>query len=1157
MDRSKLKTYAPQARKAFIAGVKSRAALFGITEKGITPATIQGDIVLIQGQAHPRSVEDRRQRLTGRIRREGFEAVMEAMAYTWFNRLAALRYMELHGYLDHGYRVLSHPEGLAVPEILEHAEHLDLPGLKASEVVDLKLEGKDQELYRRLLVAQCNGLHQVMPFLFEAIEDETELLLPDNLLHSGSVLRELVENLRPEECENVEVLGWLYQFYIAEKKDAVMARKSAVPTEDIPAVTQLFTPHWIVRYLVENSLGRLWLLNRPGSNLKAHMPYYIEGEPETDFLRIEKPEDIRLLDPACGSGHMLTYAFDLLYLIYEEAGYAPNDIPALILKHNLHGLEICPRATQLAGLALVLKAREMSRRFLQPEHIVQPAVLELQNVLFEDGELREYILALGLGDLFSEPLIRLLHQFEEAKTLGSLIQPCLDEQGIAEVSRTIEAKNIGSQIFLRDTHQKVLRVLGQASDLTQRYHVVIANPPYMGSGGINGKLKTLLERQFPNSRSDLSAVFIERTLDLARTSGFSAMVTMHSWMFLGSFEKMRRRVLMEHRIATIAHFGIGAFTSLNSKVVQTNAFCMQPGVPARDHRPICFRLIGGTEEEKKAALEAKQDRFATLSQSEMASIPGSLVAYWLSPRVRALLAGKNLSELGDTKRGLQPGDVVAMVRAWWEVASDQTELGASTRSESLNSTRRWFKFDNGGSFRKWFGNNMTVVDWEKNGSRIKSGPNPIVPSEHLYFQPGFVWSRLTSGYPSFRLHDAGSINGDISPCFFPKQLEAWTLGLLNSICSRHLLAALSPTLTFLVSDVLKLPSIEEPKDASAIVDNAIRIARADWNNFETSWDFQDFPLLRPELKASTLAGSWRAWEAHCTAAIRRMQELETENNRLFIEAYGLQGELSPEVPEDQITLARADAAKDTAAILSYALGCMMGRYSLDQPGLVYAHAGNAGFNSSHYATFPADEDGIVPITEFAWFPDDAALRFEAFLKTAWSADTLEENLAWVAEQIGPKKDETARETIRRYFATGYYKDHLQTYKKRPIYWLFSSGKERAFQALVYLHRYHEGTLARMRTEYVIPLQGRIAGRIEQLREDLARATSAAHGKKLQKELDTLRKQHVELHGFDEQLRHFADQRINMDLDDGAKVNYGKFGDLLAEVRAITGEKEEE
>ena len=1169
MDRSRLKAYAPAARRDFIQAMKARAALFGITEKGITPATTQGDVAIIQGQAYPKAVEGRRQRLVARIEREGFEQVMEAMAYTWFNRFAALRYMELQGYLDHGYRVLSHPEGKPVPEILEHAEHLDLPGIKASEVVDLKLEGQEQELYRRLLVAQCNALHRVMPFLFEPIEDETELLLPDNLLHSDSILRKVVDNLAPEDCENVEVLGWLYQFYIAEKKDAVMARKSAVPTEDIPAVTQLFTPHWIVRYLVENSLGRLWLLNRPSSRLREYMPYYIEGEAETDSLRIEKPEDIRLVDPACGSGHMLLYAFDLLVLIYEEAGYAPNDIPALILRHNLTGLEICPRAAQLAGLALVLKAREKSRRFLLPERIVQPAVMELQNVRFEEGELREYIRALGLGDLFSEPLIRLLHQFDEAKTFGSLIQPCMDEQAISEVRMTIEAKNIGGQIFLRNTHLKVLRVIEQAEALTQRYHIVVANPPYMGLRGMDGPLKYFMEGKYPEAKHDLYTGFIDRNGTLALAGGFVGMVTMQGWLFLSSFISFRTKFFNSSFFINLAQLGARAFDSIGGEVVQTACFTIC-NTPDPSYRAAYLDVTKGQCEAEKDHYVNNSPHQFHVSVDDLRRVEGTPVAYWLSEKARDAFAGGCLiRDVAKPRQGLATSDNGRFLRYWSEVGFQKIGLGMNSRSQAKESGLKWFPLAKGGPVRKWYGNNEYVVNWEDDGremlgyaAKLYGSPTRTVKNMDFYFREGITWSTISNRF-SMRFSATGAISETKGAMCFAESKDdlIYLLGFSNSCLVESFLKVFSPTLDFHEGPFGKLPFIlsTESDSIKALSQESVSLARADWNNFETSWDFREHPLLHPRLKGATLEASWRNWEAQTIAAICRMQELETENNRLFIAAYGLEGELQPEVPEEQITLARAEVRKDVSAFLSYAIGCMMGRYSLDKRGLIYANAGNVDFDASQYATFPADEDGIVPVTDWPTPPfiDEAATRFEAFVKTIWPEGTLEENLAWVAESLDTKKDEAHRKTIRRYFASGLYKDHLQTYKKRPIYWLFTSGKERAFQALVYLHRYNEGTLARMRTEYVIPLQGRINGRIDHLREEISRATSTAHSKTLQKEMDALRKQQVELHSFDEKLRHYADLRISLDLDDGVKVNYGKFGDLLAEVKAITGGKEDE
>ncbi|MBK8755123.1 MAG: BREX-1 system adenine-specific DNA-methyltransferase PglX [Candidatus Competibacteraceae bacterium] len=1173
MNRTPLKNYAPQARRDFIQAMTDRAAYYGLTVNKVEPVVEQGDVAIIAGREYSRTIAGKRKALEDRIQRQGFEPTMEALAYTWFNRLVAIRFMELHDYLDHGYRVLSHPEGKPTPEILQYAEHVELPGLKPETVIDLKLDGnKEAELYRLLLVAQCNALHRVMPFLFEPIDDETELLLPDNLLHSDSLIRTLVSNLDAEDCESVEVLGWLYQFYIAERKDQVMARKSAVPTEDIPAVTQLFTPHWIVRYLVENLLGRLWLLNRPGSRLREQMPYYIEGDPETDFLKITRPEDIRLCDPAVGSGHMLTYAFDLLTLIYQEEGYAPAEIPALILRHNLYGLEICPRAAQLAGLALVFKAREKSRRFFQSEHLVRPHIIELCEVRFAEDELRDYSDALGLGDLFDPPLLKLLHQFEEAKNFGSLIQPCLDERAIANARRAIEAKDLGGQLFLRETHLKVLRVLEQAEALTQRYHVVVANPPYMGGKAMNEALKAFGKENYENGRADLMTMFLDRSFTISKKGAMLAFITLDSWMFLSSFEELRSELIRIGRVSSLIHIGWNCFPHghLYNRGVGF-VFCNVPGGGKGSF--INLSNVAATVEKEQLFLQRKHtgECLYAIDPRSFKALPGTPIAYWMSSiAISNFERCISLNQIADGKSGMSSCNSDEFLRKWHEVALSRICFEASTLKTAQESGDRWFRYNKGGGGRKWHGYNDILINWEANGRDIKAFVvnNPRDPdtthwSRRLFnldyfFRKGITWSAVTSSrFSSRMISEAGVIPGTGSKTLYDVEAKispATLLGFLNSTVTSYYLTAFSPTLNFEAGDVGKLPIIALSSDASADisknVNELISISRIDWDNFETSWDFRDLPLLRPGLKGATLEASWRNWDAHCTAAIRRMQELETENNRLFIAAYGLDGELQPEVPEEQITLARPDARRDIAAFLSYAIGCMMGRYRLDQPGLIYAHSGNRGFDPSQYPTFPADADGIIPLLQTDWgFSDDATHRTHEFLRATFGEAPLTDNLRFIEEALG--KD------LRKYFLTDFYKDHLQTYKKRPIYWLFSSGKQRAFQCLVYLHRYHVGTLARMRTEYVIPLQGRITARIDQLEGDKVKASSTSHRKQLQKEQDDLKKQQAELLTFEEKLKHAADQKISLDLDDGVKVNYGKFGDLLAESKAITGGKDDE
>jgi hypothetical protein len=919
-------------------------------------------------------------------------ALIERVAYTWFNRLAALRFLDAQGWHPFKARVLTPatPEETQ-PELLkllrtgslpaELHPHTDLQRL--NDLLDGRLPtaiaGADPqgEAYRGLILAACRFYHTLLPDIFDKLNDESELLLPDDLLTATSVAEGFRTEITDADCletdasgksrANVEILGWLYQFYISEKKDAVMARKSAVPTEDIPAVTQLFTPHWIVRYLVENSLGRLWLLNRPGSRLREHMPYYIEDKDElgrmndeansssdpssftlhnSSFLRIEKPEEIRLLDPAAGSGHMLTYAFDLLTLIYEEEGYAPTEIPALILRHNLHGLEICPRAAQLAELALVFKAREKSRRFFQPEHLVRPHITELRDVRFAENELRDYIHALGLGDLFNQPMLRQLHQFEEAKNFGSLIQPCLDERAIADVRRAIEAKDLGGQLFLRETHLKVLRVLEQAEALTQRYHVVVANPPYMGSGAMNAGLKRLAVAAYPDAKNDLYSMFIQRCLGLPCSGGYVAMVAMHSWMFLSRFEKLRSAILLKNAVVTLAHLGARAFDSIGGEVVATAAFTLKTSA-SPDFHGTYFRLVEGPDStSKEKALLARSNLFRA-STKELREIPGTPLSYWLSPKFRAhFVDSDTLATKVETAVGLFTCNNERFLRNWFEVSAAKIGFGKQNRSEARASGRRYFPIQKGGGYRRWYGLNYLVVQFDDDGQEIRdyrkeAGQSWSLPGEDFYFRAGVTWSGLTTDANSFRWCDKGCIFESNKGQMLFSGTPLRFLGYLNSVVCAEYIACINPTLSVQSNEIKRLPFVESPQvvRVEAVVEELVALGRAEWDAFETSWDFRDQPLLRPGLKGATLEASWRNWEAQSTAAIRRMQELETENNRLFIAAYGLDGELQPEVPEAQITLARAEARRDMAAFLSYAVGVMFGRYSLQVPGLVLADAG--------------------------------------------------------------------------------------------------------------------------------------------------------------------------------------------------------------------------
>ncbi|MCU4419507.1 BREX-1 system adenine-specific DNA-methyltransferase PglX [Acinetobacter bereziniae] len=1176
MNTSNIKKYAPQARNDFIAAMRKQAAKYGITADSILPAEQKGDLLLIGDQVFPLSVMKPRDKLIKRIQTSSFEQAIDYIAYSWFNRLCAIRYMECKGLLDHGRRVLSSADGSAgLPQILEECLDIDLPGLDASRVAELKLDGnKDEELYRELLLAQCHALNQVMPLLFEQVSDESELLLPDNLTKTDSLIRDLVSSIPEEDWSDVQIIGWLYQFYISEKKDQVIGK--VVKSEDIPAATQLFTPNWIVKYLVQNSVGRLWLMAQPDSTLASEWEYYIQPAEQTDEVNTQlkqlinvrisedgdtlNPESITVLDPACGSGHILVEAYDCLKAIYLERGYRSRDIPRLILENNLYGIDIDTRAAQLASFALLMKAREDDRRlFSNPPKLniiaLQDSQPERLDAISQD---------LASTGIAQADLKELLDLFEHASTFGSLIQiPTAFAKKLPDLETKLNTALESGDIFAQQSAQELLPLVLQAKLLSKQYDAVIANPPYMGGKGMNTALKDFAKKKFPDSKSDLFAMFIERGFAWCKDSGFNSMVTMQSWMFLSSYEAMREKLLQDRTIQTMAHLGARAFPEISGEVVQATAFVMQ-GKHLDGFKPVFFRLVDTEQDQKETELRSGLNRFDSTIQDDFKKIPGSPVAYWVSPSVLKCFAENTcLSSFAVAKSGQNTGDNNRFIKLWSEVNNNKIGFNYTTLAETENG-HKFYPYNKGGEYRKWYGNFEYVINWENNGREIKEYAVKRNNGKHwsryiqnldLMFKEGVTWTFISSSYFGARYTPKGHLF-DYAGCsaFCEKdQLDVLIL-LMCSKTSEYFLKVTNPTLNLQPGNVSKIPVPKylQKELLPQLANNLVNISKYDWDSYETSWDFTQNPIIRTQ--QPNLEQAFNTWQQQNTNAVAEMKRLEEENNKLFIDAYGLQDELTPDVPDEQITLTRADREKDSQRLVSYALGCMMGRYSLDEPGLIYAHAGNQDFDASRYQKFPADADGIIPLTEMHWFEDDATHRIQEFLTAVWGKDTLDTNMQWLAESLDKKASETAEDTIRRYLASKFYKDHMQTYKKRPIYWLFSSGKQGAFQALVYLHRYNESTLARMRTEYVMPLISKMSAMANSLESEIESSDSTAEIKRKEKELQNLHKQQAELSSFEEKLRHYADQRISLDLDDGVKVNYGKFGDLLAEVKAVTGEK---
>lgn len=1237
MNTNKLKAYAPKARLAFMDAVKKRAAVLGIYENKISEATTQGTDTLIEGRIFTRKQGQQRQQLVNRIEalgggKDGYNQFINEMAFTWFNRFTAIRFMEVNGYLDHGFRMLSKEEGAEFAqgfEILAHAADVaeDL-GLNKSDIVEMLLAGdKEEELYRELLLAQCHQLSKIMPFMFEKLDDATELLLPDNLTKTDSILKALVNDVPEDNWREIEVIGWLYQFYISEHKDAVIGK--VVKKEDIPAATQLFTPNWIVKYLVQNSLGRQWLATYPDSELRDKMEYYITPAEQSDEV-IEQlkaitptsidPEQIKVLDPACGSGHILVEVYEVLREIYLERGYRLREIPELILTKNIYGLDIDDRAAQMAAFAVLMKAREDDRRiFSRVEdnhiklniHAIQSTDHLDINKFWSDLDLDDNKQAGSIDDLFAEhqleikepstenkqyfDLLRYLKaQFIDAKNLGSLID--IDSKYITTLNAfkfILKDRLQNSNPTVRAACETLSPIVNQAIVLTTKYDICVANPPYMGSKGMNASLKDFAKYSYPSSKSDLFAIFMERTFHLLKDEGYNAQVNMQSWMFLSSFEKIRESLLDSKTFVTMAHLGARAFGQISGEVVQTTAWVLCNKY-THGYVPTFLRLTEGNEESKKQALLSQNSIFRSATQEDFKVIPGSPISYWISKKIRNLF--KDLPLLRDIaapKVGLNTTDNAQFLRLWHEININKFSSNTFSREECISNNKKWFAYNKGGGYRKWYGNNEYVVNWWKDGHDIKTAiaNDPAkqaggrVVNEDCYFKPSISWSLAGAKNFTVRMNEGGFVFDVGGSSIFPdSQLKQFNLSaLLTSSISTYLMGVINPTFNFQAGNVASLPiatSLLENQQVNEIAVNLYTAYKEDWDHWERSWDFCSSPLCSSE--KSLLQNAFLDLFKLHQQQYEFIKNQETLLEQIILEEYGLSSEDLNDFKGGEITLTSNCAYRygssdeeglsnlrrsDTCSeLISYALGCIMGRYSLDREGLVYAHSGNEGFKElvadGTYKTFPADDDGIVPLAAEEWlFEDDATSRFRDFVKTVWGEEHLQENLDFVAESlcldaIKPKKNESSMETIRRYFSTQFYKDHLKTYKKRPIYWLFSSGKEKAFECLVYLHRYNESTLARMRTEYVTPLMGKLETQHSVLTESRTNASSSEQ-RRIDKELKSIEKKQSELRAFDEELKHLAEMKISIDLDDGVKVNYGKFGNLLADVKAIHGKNPEE
>ena len=1152
MDKNAIKKYAVWARRELISRVSQKALQYGISEETIGDANAD----TINGHLLTAAEKKQRQALIAKIKKDGYQQAMEEAAYTWFNRFCALRYMEVNGYLLTHVRVFSDEQNNFKPQIIAEAIHLELDGLDMEKVYALKEENKTDELYKYLLITQCNALSTILPGMFQKIADYTELLFPDNLLREGSAIEQMIA-LIPEEdwTDQVQIIGWLYQYYNTEPKDKVFAdlkKNIKISKENIPAATQLFTPDWSVHYMVENSLGRLWVEGHPNDEMKASWKYYLEEaeqEPEVqkqlETIRAEyaqlKPEDIRVIDPCMGSGHILVVMFDVLVQIYEAYGYSAREAASMIVEHNLYGLDIDERAAQLSYFAVMMKARQYDRRFFSRK--VQPHVYAIVESNDVDSFTLEYFVN---GDAnLKKSMSILMDELRDAKEYGSILNvtmvdfPALYAR-LAEVEEDISMH--------RESALNTIKPLIQvAAALAQKYSVTSTNPPYMGGSGMSGKLSDYVKKNYPNSKSDLSTVFMEKTIGMCSASGYMAMINIPVWMFLTSYEDLRRNLIEQSTIYFVIHPGRGVFGSDFGSV----AFVIRNkhiGKFRGSYRRL-FENAGDVE-----SVDMREQQFLsgkgqyTADQDDFGRIPGNPIAYWVSKRFIKAFELPHLGTVLFPKTGLTTGDNDTYLKLWFEVSKAQ--IG-----------KKWFYMNKGGEFRKWYGNNEYVLNWENDGFAVRNAHGSTIRNPEYYFREGVTWSKITaykfSGRysPSTHLFDAVGLT-----CFANNDVDLmFVLAYFCSCVANHFLSVLNSIVTFTTGSVSNIP-FAYPQSivprVKEVAQSNVNHARKDWDSYETSWDFQRHPML----DCGNISDAYTAWKADCESRFLQLKANEEELNRIFIDIYGLQDELTPDVADKDVTVHRVFDTKDNVpesmkgsnyvrtmrdevvSLISYAVGCMFGRYSLDVDGLAYA---GGEWDTSKYQTFMPDKDNIIPICDDDYFDDDITGRFIKWVETVYGADTLEENLKFIASALGGKG--SAREVIRNYFISDFYADHLKTYQKRPIYWLFDSGKKGGFKALIYMHRYQPDTIARIRTDYVHEQQSRYRTAIADLQQRISGA-STGDRVKLTKQLTKLEAQAEEIRTYEEKIHHLADQMIPIDLDDGVKVNYAKFADVLAKIK---------
>ncbi|WCF07735.1 BREX-1 system adenine-specific DNA-methyltransferase PglX [Paenibacillus thiaminolyticus] len=1157
MNKTALKNFAINARKELIEKIKAKAFKIGITEESIKRAQFESsDAIYIDGKQLSATEKKQREKLISRIKEIGYKQVIEEVAYTWFNRFTALRFMEVNNYLPTKVRVLSSSNpGSSEPDIVKEALSVDLD-IDKELVYELKLNNKTEELYKYLVIKQCNSLNKVLPFMFETIDSYKEILFPDGLLVKDSFLRVMtdVTAIPESDWEQVEIIGWLYQYYISEEKDNVFSNfkeNVKITKETLPLATQLFTPKWIVKYMVENSLGKVWLEKEPGSPLRTAWKYYLAGErliePDTSYENID-PEKITFLDPCCGSGHILVYAFDLFYDMYLSKGYIEQDIPRLILEKNLFGLDIDERAVQLASFAIMMKAREKSRRvFSQPMKLNICAIKEsnwidedVVNILINNTQEKAERIVIN------ETIRYLKNIFWDSKVYGSMIN--VDQLEFELLEKTLnnllnsDPTDLFDMVVLERIKENLPHLILQANILSSKYNVVCTNPPYMGNRNMDDGLKKYVHKNYEKSKADLCAVFIEVGLSQTKIGGYCSLVTMHSWLFLSAFEALREELLSKYTINSILHLGMEAFDGIIGKVVQTAAFIFKKQYN-QDFVPTGIRLVDfydGLKYEKEMQFFNPKNMYNEVSQSDFKKIPGSPIAYWISKKYTTAFNRAISIDSISNFTGSQniSADNDKFLRKWWEIDS-----------RNLGPNKKWVMYSKGGSFRKHYGNLDSVIDWSDNARDFyKNNKTSNLLDNHYWYKEGITYTDVTTIGSSFRYLPPGCVFDKSGPTINEVQNLYYVLGLLNTKIMDNYLKIFNPTMHVQVKDVKNLPLLINEKILNRIEElekENVQLSKTDWDSFETSNGFLKHPLIAFKGNDKELKSVYERWETITENSFYSLKRNEEEINKIFIELYDMNDEITPDVIEDDISIRKAERGREIKSLISFAVGCMFGRYSLDSEGLINV---GGGLDQNKYQIYSPNKDNILPFISNTFLEDDLVTKIINFIETVFGEDKLIENLEYIAESLNRRDGESYKETISRYLLNEFYKDHVQIYKKRPIYWLFTSGKQKAFNCLIYMHRYDKSTLSRIRTDYLHELQIRMDTEKKSLLRIIDGEGTAKEISNAKKELKSLDLKIEELREYDEKLHHMADMQIEINLDDGVAVNYAKFEGLVAPIK---------